>query len=262
MIEDALKPDKSGLEKLFESIEARTEILAKPTGVEAEWLAREDRWLKEKCGMFSSSICPKLMQSGRSKGEDWGKDAITILLTVAHERRTGFNRPVIRGVKSMEWGKMYEGEALEFYRNKENIDMKSGTNDFDEIVLVKPLPGFVDSPDGITSDFIGRAEIKCHESGAIHYSTLGNSAYSESDPYYWQYMGHLLDERAEWVDHISYDPRSKDDDPFKMNVIRIYKMDHKFNLTRLKERIEKANRIIDLALENNDISIIKNVNNL
>jgi hypothetical protein len=262
MIEDALKPDKSGLEKLFESIEARTEILAKPMGIEAEWLAREDRWKQKRIGKITASKLPNLMKSGRAKGEEWGQTAITTMFEVAHERRTGIERPSLKGVKALEWGKQYEPEALEFYKNKTGIDMRSGSFDFDDIVFVEPFENFGDSPDGITLDGIGRAEIKCPESGAIHYDYCTITAISEKDDYYWQFLGHLLDDQAEWCDFVSYDPRSKEDDPLKMHIVRVVKMDHKFNLARLRARIEKANQVIDLALEKNDISIIKNVNNL
>lgn len=254
--------DTSGLEKLFESIEARTEILAKPSGIEAEWLAREDRWKQKRIGKITASKLPDLMKTGKGGKPEWGETSITAMLAVAHERLTGIERKSVKGVYALEWGKMYEGEALEFYKLKTGIDMRSASFDFDDIVFVEPFANFGDSPDGITLDGIGRSEIKVPESGAIHLDYTTITAISEKDDYYWQFLGHLLDEQAEWCDFISYDPRIKEDHPLKMHTVRVVKMDHKFNLARLKERIEKANRIIDLALEKSDISIIKNINNV
>lgn len=257
--------DKSGLESLFTAIEDQTEQLAKPTGadaVEVEWLAREERWKQKRIGKITASKLPDLMKAGRKKEVLWGDTAINVLLAVAHERRTGVERSSIKGVKAIEWGKQYEAEALEFYRKKTGTIMRSASSDFDEILFFEPFDGFGDSPDGVTDDFVGRAEIKCPENGAVHYEYTTIKSIAEGDDYYEQILGHMLDPRAEWCDFISYDPRSADDDPLKMHIVRVWKKDHAFNIAKLQERINKGNKIVDLALEKNDISIIMNINNL
>lgn len=252
--------ESCGLEDFFAEIEQQMEENVGEIGKELAWIAREERWKQKRIGKITASKLPDLMKKGRGK-EEWGDTAIKVLLAVAHERRTGVERPSLKGIKALEWGRQYESEALDFYRQKTGIDMRSGSTDFDEIVFVEPFAGFGDSPDGITEDGVGRAEIKCPEDGSRHYEYTCIKAIAEGDDYYWQFLGHLLDEKAEWCDFVTYDPRSKDNDPLKINIVRVWKMDHEFNLRRVQDRINKGNRVIDLALEKNDISIILNINN-
>jgi hypothetical protein len=253
---------ESGLEKMFGNLENELEANAQSTGHEAEYLAKEDRWRQKRIGKITSSKLPDLMTSGRSKGQYWGLKAITAMLAVAHERRTGIERPTIRNVKAMEWGKQYEREALLFYCQKVGIEMLSCSDDFKDITFNEPFAGFGDSPDGITKDGIGCAEIKCPESGGIHLGYTVIKAFAEGDDYYWQMLGHMLPPLVEWCDFVSYDPRAKEDDPLKLHYVRIFKMDHASNMQRLQTRIDFANLVINEANAKNDMSIILNINNL
>ena len=68
-----------------------------------------------------------------------------------HQRETGCGSEEVFA-KAMTWGKAHEEEALRYYSSMQ-MDIKSATYDFDEIVFVDDvLEGFGDSPDGCTDD--------------------------------------------------------------------------------------------------------------
>lgn len=220
---------------------------------------REQRWLEKRVGKFTSSILPKLMTKGR-KGQEWGDTSITEMLTVADELISGERRISVKGVRALDFGNQYEAEAHLYYNKTYNINSKSGSTGFDEILFVEPFEGFGDSPDAdVNPD--GTVEIKCPENGVNHLKyTIIRAIHDRSD-YYWQILGHLLDPKKEWCDFVTYNPRYSNGHSLKIHRVRVWKKDHLFNLELLQNRIETALTYVHLAVEENDMNIIYNINN-
>lgn len=245
---------------LFEGIEERNERLAEPVGYFEQSADKEARWLEKRIKKITSSVLPNLVKRGQGNLNPWGKVAITAMLSVADEMISGVARPSIKGVKALEFGKMYETEALEYYNKKTGKNAKSCSNDFDEILFFEPMAGFGDSPDAIVEPD-GRIEIKCPENGAVHLGYTTIKAFSQTDDYYWQLLGHLIDDKAQYCDFVSYNPRYPDGHPLKMHIVTLHKKDHLFNINYLKSRITTAVEYITKAVQKNDMNLILNINN-
>jgi hypothetical protein len=220
-----------------------------------------ERWMADRMGKITSSVCPKLMCKGKSATEIWGKQSIDVMLNVAHERRTGSQRPGIENVYSLEFGKQFQQDAIDYYAYNQGFKILACDNDFDEIIFQKPFYGFGDSPDAITDDGTLVAEIKCPENPTVHLKYCALKVEDiKKNVYFWQLIGHLLPETVEVCDFVSYDPRAEKDDPLKIHIVRLLKQDFLPELALLRARIDKANELIDRANKENDMSIIMNVN--
>lgn len=198
---------------------------------------REFRWLAKRIGKITSSHLPDL-----KKGK---KAAADYLLEVRHQLDTGEDSNFVTSA-SMRWGKEHEEEALFYYNKVMGTDMISGTYGFPDIVFIdNVIEGFGDSPDAIGHG--GCVEIKCPYSGAEHLRNCALSEYGKSDQYYWQIMGHLLNDEYSYCDFVSFDPRYPDGHANKVKIIRIEKKDVQPDLYELKNDI---NNWISMVLNN------------
>lgn len=209
--------------------------------IEAD-LEREQRWKAKRIGKITSSMLPKLLDT--NKNGTLKKAGTDYLLEIMHQRETGCDSEDVFA-KAMTWGKAHEEEALRYYSSMQP-DIKSATYDYDEIIFVDDvLDGFGDSPDGCTDDHTVLCEIKCPYSGAEHLRNCGLDEYAESEQYYWQIIGHMIDPRVKRCDFVSYDPRYPDGHPRKMKVISVCRKDVLADIEKAKVKIAYFNDLID-----------------
>ena len=178
------------------------------------------------------------------KGHVKTKAGIDYLLEIMHERQTGYDEQEAFA-KAFEWGHNYEEEALTYYNRVTGNNALSGTYGFNDILFRTPIEGFGDSPDGVTGDEVGVVEIKCPYNGANHLRNCALSGYYEGLDYFWQIMGHMIYDKVQWCDFVSYDPRYKDGDPNKIKIIRINKADVQPRIDEVITKIGYWNRLID-----------------
>lgn len=211
--------------------------------IQIEAIEREQRWKKRRIGKITSSNLDKLMNFSKD-GRIKTKAGIDYLLEIKHQIETGCESESVTAA-AFRWGKLYEQEAHEYYRKVTGIDMLSGTNDFKEILFIDNiLDGFGDSPDGKTIDGKGVVEYKCPYNGANHLRNCALSIYSDSEDYFNQCIGHLVDPEVEWCDFVSYDPRYPDGHPNKIKIIRINRVDVESKIDFLKEKLEKWIKVL------------------
>lgn len=213
-------------------------------------IEREQRWKAKRIGKITSSMLPKLLDT--NKNGTLKKAGTDYLLEIMHQRQTGFDSEETFA-KAMNWGKAHEEEALRYYQAHYEPSMMSATYDFDDIIFVDDvLAGFGDSPDGCTDDHSIICEIKCPYSGAEHLRNCALDAYTENEQYYWQVIGHMIDERVERCDFSSYDPRYTDGHELKMKVLSIHRKDVEADIEKAKVMITLFNELID----KNDVKCI------
>lgn len=213
--------------------ESTTELDA----MQIEAIEREQRWKKRRIGKITSSNLDKLMNFSKD-GRIKTKAGIDYLLEIKHQIETGCESEYA-SAPAMRWGKEYESEAHEYYRKITGIDMLSGTTGFNEILFIDNIiDGFGDSPDGCTVEGNGIVEYKCPYNGANHLRNCALNMYSDSEDYFWQCIGHMIDPKVEWCDFVSFDPRYPDGHPNKMKIIRINREDVQGKITQLEEKLK------------------------
>lgn len=204
-----------------------------------------DKWKSRRHGKITSSVLPKLMQAG--KGCEFGTQAMREIYFIKYERRTGLTREGISG-KSLDWGTNNEPVALEWLRSQFLNEIKSCSKDFDEIVFNEPFPGFGDSPDFYMYGFDGEieavGEIKCPTDQAKIEELRDLKQIDEKQEYYWQFLGHFIGTpQARKLLYVIYDGYANEG-----IILEMLRDDHEENITRLTERIQRANGLIDEML--------------
>ena len=183
------------------------------------------------------------------------KAGVDYLLEIMHQKETGEDSN-FASAPAMRWGNEHEQEAHDYYRKVTDIDMKSGTYDFDDILFVDDIiEGVGDSPDGRTLDGKGVAEYKCPYNGANHLRNCTLETFNDTNDYFWQVIGHLLDPKVEWCDFVSFDPRYPDGHKHKIKILRVYRKDVLPRVAFLKEKLEMYVR----AINSGDIEFIINL---
>ena len=226
--------------KLNQSV---TENIPEVEKVQEDENQRILEWKQKRIGKITSSELPKLMNFDKS-GHVKTKAGIDYLLEVMHQRQTGKDEQEVFA-KAMQWGHEYEEEALEYYNKVTGIGAISGTYGDGPILFREPLHGFGDSPDATTSDNVGVVEIKVPYNGANHLRNCALTVYHDKLEYFWQIMGHMIDDRVKWCDFVSYDPRYEDGHPNKIKIIRINKEDVKSRIDFLIQKINYWNNLIN-----------------
>lgn len=208
-----------------------------------------NEWLALRLGKFTSSRVGDLMTNSRTKGEIFGKTAISYIMEIATERNIAdwvkenldqwFERTSISAY-ALQYGTDNEAFARDEYSKRFNVEVKEVG-----FVTRKDIAGFGDSPDGIIPSEKGVLEIKCPKNPSIHlqYSLMrtAEDLKSVNSNYYWQCYSHLLATEADWCDFVSYDMFQKND----LHRLRIYPDEGVFN--QIKERIDLANdRALDI----------------
>lgn len=216
--------------------------------IEIDEVEKQARWMAKRVGKITASTMPKLMTKGRSKGHDWGKTAVTELLSIFHERRTGIQRDSI-STFAMRWGLENEYPAFCYYRDRFNSEAKY-SHDGDDILFLEPVPGFGISPDGTANG--GIIEIKCPENPVNHLLYCMIDKVESGDDYYWQMIAQFIS-GVDWIDFVSFDPRMNDGDPLKMHVVRLNRADYLEDIVACEARIVEANKLL------NDFNLIKSI---
>lgn len=211
---------------------------------------RLERWKQKRIGLITSSCLPNMMKLDKS-GHCSQKTGIDYLLEIMHQRQTGIDAQE-SFAKAFEWGHRYEEEALDYYNKCTGINAISGTSGFYDILFRTPIAGFGDSPDGTTEDETGVIEIKCPYNAANHLRNCALNAYHDKLDYFWQLMGHMIYDKVQWCDFVSYDPRYEDGHPNKIKIIRINRSDVQTRIDQLVSKITWWNELI----ENGDITKI------
>ena len=194
---------------------------------------KDEDWLRDRCGMFTSSPISKLMQKGR--GSDWGQAAETMIAEKLAERLTGV--PIASGGSAAtEWGNDYESEAIGHYIRQTGIQVEYHGQMF---VKFSEIAG--GSPDGFIGDD-GLIEVKCPYNSGNHIKTMLFDEIKKE--YAFQIQSLMLFTGRQWCDFVSYDPRQVD--ALKMRIIRV-KRDEDI-CTQIADRIEAANqRLLELV---------------
>lgn len=101
---------------------------------------------------------------------------------------------------AMQWGTDHEAEAVDAYTKQTGIEMEAVgfcTHDVFEYLAM--------SPDRLTADRTGAVEVKC-PSTKTHIRTIRMGGIPNEHKYQvYQYF--LVNEKLEWLDFVSYDPR-------------------------------------------------------
>lgn len=205
---------------------------------------REERWKQRRIGKMTSSNFDNLMKV-KKNGRMALKSGIDYLIEIVHQRETGVDSEYVSNA-NFRWGHDHEEEAHLYYKKVTGIPMFSGTNDFKDILFVDDiLKGVGDSPDGRTADGKGTAEYKCPINGANHLRNMVLTSFNDTNAYFWQVMGHMLDPKVEWCDFVSFDPRYPDGHPNKIKILRTYRKDVLEPIARLTQRLKYFNDLIE-----------------
>ena len=102
--------------------------------------------------------------------------------------------------ESMQWGHEKEIEAKQVYSEKTGIELI-----FPAFCVHDQFGWLAMSPDGLTPDFTGGVEVKCeHTKNHVKHIRMGGVP-AENIIQVHQYF--LVNEKLQWLDFISYDPR-------------------------------------------------------
>lgn len=131
--------------------------------------------------------------------------------------------------KAMQWGKDLEPEARQTYTNATGI--KINEFGFCKHDTIEEL-GI--SPDGYTEDLSGGIEIKCPNTKThVKYLRMDKVP---TDYIYQVYHNFLINERLEWLDFVSYDPRFI---PCQMFIKRITREEIQEELAEYSSKLMK-----------------------
>jgi len=125
----------------------------------------------------------------------------------------GFDIPD-ESYRATEWGELNEWGAIEEYEERNLIEIHSRFTRQTH----PDYPFISGEPDGLVGED-GMIEVKCPWNSI---NQLNNALYgAQIDQYKWQLQGYLWITGREWVDFISYDPRSVRYDSLRLAVHRV-----------------------------------------
>ena len=207
---------------------------------------KEFEWKEKRRGKITASVLPDLMKAG--KGCPFGKASLDVMYAVRYERRTGLTREN-GSAKAFDWGHENEPLAVEWVRGQLINEVKSCSDDFEDIVFNEPFDGFGDSPDfyvyGADGKVIALGEIKCPMSQTKIESLQFLAEIDEKDEYYYQFLGHFIGrpdvDRLYYVIFDGYTNTGR--------IIEMNRADHVGNIEKLYNRIRLCNEIIDCSLK-------------
>lgn len=196
-------------------IEKNIELSLPEDDLQAAMITDRREWFRRRLGMFTGSMIPKLMTSGRSKDQIFGQTALTEIYRVAAERdltdhgiELYIDQQIDRDFKQTRWGNEYESEARELVCASAVRGRVHPT-----------IPTLSASADGI----FGGGEI-VPEIGEIHPGTIleikcpytiekhkanGRIKDIKQNEYYDQMQTEIACYDAPGCVFVSYDPRSK-----------------------------------------------------
>ena len=179
---------------------------------------RELRWRKARVGCITSSGLAGLMKSGRGKDNSWGDTAISYMYEKRYER---VRSKSVRNEdnKNFRWGHEQEPMALAWLRENTMWNVKGCTDDFVDIVFIRPFPdvAFGDSPDFYAYDEDGVlfavGEIKCLASQEKFDKYTLCTREELIGEYRDQFVGHLLAHpEVDRLLYVIYDGKAEEDE--------------------------------------------------
>ena len=201
-------------------------------------MTKEQKWLNDRLGNFSSSECYKLLVSSKTKDKLFGDTAMTYIYEKVAEMLTGECEPQAKSA-SLDWGINHEREAFDAYIEKTgrtNVHIFGTENP-----VFFPLKDFPagGSPDGLIENE-RVIEVKCPYTSKVHVEncimTLEEFK-KERKEYYVQCQINMIVTNTLKCDFCSYDPRVINED-HQLSVLEI-PFDREF-CDNLMKRIEKA----------------------
>lgn len=208
--------------------------------------SNEFEWKEKRRGKITASTLPDLMKAG--KGCIFGKAALDVMYAVRYERRTGLTREN-GSAKAFDWGHENEPLAVEWVRGQLMNDIKSCSDDFEDIVFNEPFEGFGDSPDfyvyGFNGDVIALGEVKCPMSQGKIESLQFTTEITDKDEYYYQFLGHFIGRPdVDLLYYVIFDGYTNNG-----RIIGMKREDHADNIQKLYDRVRLCNEIINYSLK-------------
>ena len=198
-------------------------------------LQQTEQWFKDRAGMFTASKFKVLQGKGRSKDALFSDTGMSYIRQKVAER---FGSYEIQSTnQACKWGNEYEPKAIQSY-------------EFEKGTLIEPV-GFISHPsisfmgasaDGILLCLKGGIEVKCPFNPANHirYATDINYIIKEHGD---QMTGVMSCLELEFIDFISYDPRSAHD-----TYIKRFERDDK-KVSELEARVKLADEVAQEMIE-------------
>jgi hypothetical protein len=123
---------------------------------------------------------------------------------------------------AMRWGMEHEPEAKQKYSEQAGIELV-----FPAFCIHDVYDWMGVSPDAFTADFAGAIEVKCPNTKThVKYIRMGGLP---NDYRYQAFQYFLVNEKLQWLDFISYDPR------FAPKPLYIYRVEREHILTELSD---------------------------
>lgn len=220
---------------------------------------RTKEWKIQRLGYFTGSRIADLMVSGRGKGELFGKTAMSYIYSVASERNLRdtvmsddtvwqmYDEQVSAWSKAIQFGIDWEPEARKLYMKNTGFTVEEAESTEHPVI-----PFLSASPDGIVYvDGIktGVLEIKCPTPSVfMEYVTEihdNESLRKTNKTYYYQTQAEMMVTGSSFCDFTVFNPFMRK----QMHIVSIEPDREAFE--EIKERVEKANELIDKILEKN-----------
>ena len=172
---------------------SKPEIDQQPTQLE-----RELAWKIKRSKRITSSNIKKL-NTGGTKGNVFGETAKTYINQIITQIKEGdLMDETERGeIWQMQFGKENEPLAINWWRENFMEEIKSGADDFGDILFLCPNEFFGDSPDALIYDndeLLGWGEVKCpaNKTKACNLTDGTKTKADVIDEYRDQFVGHFL----------------------------------------------------------------------
>jgi YqaJ-like viral recombinase domain len=214
-------------------------------------------WQNTRLGKFTASEISKLLVSGKSKTEYFGKSALSYIDGKLAEILTQQSLTDLTGIPAIEHGNSLEHLAMMEFEKRSGMKVEyyGGANPmFFELAQFADFAG--GSPDGIANDK-HVLEVKCPYNPLHHLQNLKISSQQdlakERPEYYAQLQFNMLCCEKLSGYFISYDDRFLDDNQ-KLKVVRI-EQDTEFQQTIL-ERLGEAIKLLKVTFSLLDTNIV------
>lgn len=222
---------------------------------------RTMEWKQQRLGYFTGSCIGKLMTGTRSDKSAFGDSAMSYIYSVASERNLNdkvisdemiwqmYDEQVSAWSKAIQFGIDWEPEAREMYAKVTgNKVTETGSVEHPTIAFLSASPdGIIETKDGEK----GVLEIKCPTPAMFmeYCDTVSDNATLKKakSEYFYQTQAEMFVTGASFCDFVVFNPFMKN----RIHIVRIMPDNAVFEAIR--ERVERANNIIDSILHKNFI---------
>ena len=207
---------------------------------------KHEKWLKSRSKKITGSNFGKLIKLPRSKEAkekgELGETAKTYIKDVVSEILGAPKRDL--NLYQFEWGKKYEPIAIDYFEEKEKVEVTFRDDEQKCFNLNKYIGA---TPDGLVKQDYG-IEVKCPENAANHLSHIlikdQEELKKQQPDYYWQCVGGMLVTGLKKWKFISY--YHFFDEKFKMKIIDIELIPEELQF--LTEQLQKGKKYLDQVL--------------